>query len=113
MNNSSIIDISWPISPAMTSYKNGNEVKFIDGATFEKNHHRKSLITLSAHSGTHIDAPSHFQEQGGSCETITLGSMIGPCSVLDLTHCIEKITHQDLERYNIGSGEIILLKTKN
>ena len=113
MKYSKIIDISWPITPTMTSYKNGNEVKFADLASWEKDKYRKSLITLSTHSGTHVDAPSHFHEHGETFEKLSLSSMVGPCKVLDATHCSEKITKQDLEKQNITQDDIILFKTKN
>ena len=85
-----IIDISWPVEPTMTAYKDVKEVTFSYPATFEKNGYRKSTITVSSHSGTHVDAPSHFHATGSSMESISLKSLIGPCKILDLTHCTEK-----------------------
>lgn len=114
INYTQIIDISWPITEQMTSYKNGNEVKFAYVASYDQGHgYRKSLVTMSSHSGTHIDAPSHFMEDGLPVETIPLTSLVGPCKVLDLRHCTEKITSQDLAQHDIQAGDRILLQTKN
>lgn len=108
-----IIDISWPISQSMTAYKDRHVVQFTQTKTFEQDHARESVVTLGSHSGTHVDAPAHFLENGASIEEMPLSSLIGPCSVIDLTHCAEKITINDVAEQIIPDDHIILLKTKN
>lgn len=108
-----IIDISWPISNDMTQYKDAKHVRTTLTKTMERDAVRESLITMSTHTGTHIDAPSHFLATGKSVDHIDLDSITGPCRILDFTHSVERITAQDLVAQTIGSGEIILLKTRN
>jgi len=108
-----IIDISWPVSPAMTTYKDRRDVRFMQIATFERDSYRLSAVELNAHTGTHIDAPSHFLEQGVTLDQMSLASMIGPCKVLDLTNCTEKITAADLAAHDITAGDRVLCKTTN
>lgn len=112
-NPQTIIDISWPITPDMTSYKNNKPVNFTHEKNFADHQVCDSKITLNSHTGTHIDAPSHFLANGVTIETISLQSLVGPCRVLDLTHVENKITNQDLKTFDIQADEIILLKTKN
>jgi arylformamidase len=109
----SIIDISWPISPTMTAYKNKQTVVFTPIKTFETDKARESLISMSTHAGTHVDAPYHFLQQGITIDNFDLNSLVGPCKVIDLSHCDEKITAADLEKQSINQGDRILLKTKN
>jgi arylformamidase len=113
MKFKNIIDISWPITEHMTEYKNQKSIACTDLATFEQDKYRKSILRLSSHTGTHVDAPSHFLEQGKTIDQVSLGSLVGSCRVLDLTAVQEKITRQDLEKYDICADQIILLKTKN
>jgi arylformamidase len=41
-------------------------------------------VTMSLHTGTHIDAPYHFDEQGLTVEAISPEVYIGPAQVLDV-----------------------------
>jgi len=110
---SKIIDISWPITKDMVEYKDKKtiEIKEIEG--FEQNKVRQTLLTFSTHVGTHIDAPSHFVENGVSIDKIGLERLVGDCWVLDFSDVEEKIGVDDLKKSEINQGDIILLKTKN
>ena len=108
-----ILDISWPITPSTTQYKNRNEIHIEQTKRFEVDGVRASVVTLGCHVGTHVDAPSHFLKDGKSIEHYQLEQLIGPCVVLDLTHVKEAITVQDLEHHEIQANLIVLLKTKN
>lgn len=107
-----IIDISWPISPSMTNYKDKNIVRFKALKTFEKDKARVSEICLDTHTGTHVEASSHFLN-GQTIDQISLSSLIGQCKVIDLMHIKDSIKMEDLESFAISSGDIILFKTKN
>ena len=108
-----IIDISWPLTNNMTTYKNEKNVLITPTANFEQDHVRETQLSISAHSGTHIDAPSHFLKEGKHLDDIGLEKLIGQCVVLDLEHVQRKITKKDLEKFDIDENVIVLLKTKN
>ena len=107
-----IIDISWPISPSMTQYKDAQHVT-VRKLEKPSSSCLEHLLTLHTHTGTHVDAPAHFIPGGETIEQIPLSKFIGPCRVLDLTHVTQAITKNDLTTHNIQADEIILLKTKN
>jgi len=110
-----IIDVSWPISSATTGYKDRGVVQFDEIRNFSKDGVRETNIHLSAHTGTHIDAPSHFLRDGKTIDQIELSRFIGKCKVLDLTDVSEQITRDCFENYDgeINEGDILLLKTSN
>lgn len=108
-----IIDISWPITPDITGYKDSQDATFSATHSFELNNMRKSRIVLSSHVGTHVDAPAHFLQKGKTIDQISLASLIGTCAVIDLTNIENSITRQDLESYQLSKGLIVLLKTRN
>jgi arylformamidase len=110
---SQIIDISWPISASMTSYKNNNPVTITHNKTFERDGLRDSALHLNSHTGTHVDAPSHFLEGGNSIDQYSLDSLVGCTVVIDMSHIEGGITDQDLHGHVVNPGEIVLLKTKN
>jgi arylformamidase len=108
-----IIDISWPITLDMTAYKDRAVVAFQYTKTFEKDAARESVITLGSHSGTHVDAPSHFIADGASIHDVPVAATCGPCVVIDCTDVAECITDENLREHAIEKGAIILLKTRN
>ncbi len=108
-----IIDISWPITEDITAYKNRRMVKFDYTRNFEEHQVRESIITLGSHSGTHVDAPSHFLPTNNGIETIVLNQLMGPARVIDMMQVCDGITKDDLAVHEIKKDEIILLKTRN
>jgi kynurenine formamidase len=81
-------------------------------------------VTLTTHSGTHIDAPYHYHPTSGGTPARTLDDLpfewlMGDGVVLDLRHCdrVEGIRERDvraeLERieYDIKRNDIVLVRT--
>ncbi len=111
--NSTIIDISWPLTATTTCYKDRQCIQIDAAKTFEVDQVRESKIIFGSHIGTHIDAPSHFLADGASIDQVPLSTFVGLCTVLDLTKNTEKITCADLDWYQIAEGDILLFKTQN
>lgn len=68
-----------------------------------------SLLSLSTHTGTHIDAPSHYLKDDRTVDRIDLSRLIGRCRLLDLGTATA-IDAPDLEG-RVGGAERLLLKT--
>jgi arylformamidase len=88
MENSKVskwIDVSQPIGDGMICWPGRRppdhnwEKQIVDG-----DHCNTSIWTLSAHTGTHIDAPLHFVNGGKSIDLISPDLLIGKCRVVDL-----------------------------
>lgn len=69
-----------------------------------------SVIDMGTHTGTHVDPPLHFVENGLPLDKIPLDHLYGDAEVLDLTHVKKAITAADLES---ATENILLLKTRN
>ena len=108
-----IIDISWPISTATTGYKNKQVVSVTDVKHFVADGVRETMVTLSSHTGTHVDAPSHFLRDGKTIDEIALERLCGQSKVLDCITVPEMITRDHLKAFEINQDDIILLKTAN
>lgn len=108
-----IIDISWPISVATTGYKDKKTVTILDTKSFDRDSARDTTITVSSHTGTHVDAPSHFLRDGKTIDEMDLSSLIGKCKVIDVSDAVDQITGDHLEQHEINAGDIVLLKTTN
>jgi arylformamidase len=108
-----LIDITWPLNPQTTAYKDKKTIHFTATKNFAEHGVRESLITLNSHSGTHVDAPAHFLKDGNTSEKISLSALCGPCIVIDMTHCNECITQEDLKDIRLEKNVRVLFKTKN
>lgn len=107
-----IIDISWPISNDMTTYKDKKDVSIKRIKDFHSDNVREMQLCMGSHTGTHVDAPAHFLENGETIDFVDLDKLVGKCQVIDFTHLDEKISYDDLKNIKINS-EILLFKTKN
>lgn len=108
-----IVDISWPICDATTEYTDKKSISFTQLKTFDKDGVRESSLCMNAHTGTHVDAPSHFLKDGKTIDEIHLDRLMGKAILLDLVTIGESITQDDLEGHEINEGDILLLRTAN
>lgn len=109
-----VYDITVPLLPNMPTYEGepGPKLDFLkllskgDSATV-------SVLSLGSHTGTHVDAPSHFIDGADSVERLSLDALVGPAYVAEFggnTH----ITAADLESMAIPDDcQRLLFKTRN
>jgi arylformamidase len=72
-----------------------------------------SRLTISTHTGTHIDAPRHFLPDGASVDQIPVDVLVGPALVVEMA-VDQEITAAELEAAAIPPGtERLLFKTRN
>jgi arylformamidase len=73
-----------------------------------------SHLSMSAHAGTHIDAPVHFLEDGSGVDAYPVEAFIGPAFVADLRGAGPEVTADDLDAADVADGtERLLLLTDN
>jgi arylformamidase len=69
---------------------------------------------MSAHSGTHVDAPHHFLNDHRTVDNLRLDVLTGPCLVVDLSDFDGHINSEILEKKKWShKTPRILFKTKN
>ena len=72
-----------------------------------------SRLEMGSHTGTHIDAPSHFIPGGATAEQLSLEVFIGPAQVVEMA-CQGGISVADLQEAAIPADtRRLLLKTSN
>lgn len=86
--------------------------------TLEQDGVRNTLMTISIHTGTHIDAPSHFIDDGATIDEIPIERFRRPGIRLDLRELArpgEPVTLEHLERAGFDAskvgGTILMLAT--
>jgi arylformamidase len=71
-----------------------------------------SAVTMSVHSGTHVDAPFHFVPDGATIDVLPLETFIGPA----LVHAVDAeryITEEHVNTIELAGVTRVLFKTRN
>lgn len=111
-----IHDISVPIHEGMPIYRgNPGYSRSLHQAIAEGATANVSRLDLGAHTGTHVDGPSHFYDDGPGTEVLDIEAMIGACVVVEIPERgLDPIDRNALEATEIPDGsERVLLKTTN
>ncbi len=70
-----------------------------------------SAVTMSCHTGTHVDAPYHFDDSGKDVGGISIACFLGPARVVSLT-VDSAVTAEDLAKLNWAGVERVIFKTR-
>ncbi len=106
-------DISVPLSTDLPSYPGDSEIELVPQYSIEKGDTANILqLKLSSHSGTHVDVPRHFLQNGDTLDDFSPEQFCGRAKIFDLS-VEEKIRKTDIVNLDIKIGDIILFKTKN
>src|SRR6185503_11147653 len=71
-----------------------------------------SVLSLGAHSGTHVDAPMHFVRDGMPIDRIALEPFVGRARVIDVPDSVQAIDAAVLGRYPWRGAERVLFRTR-
>jgi arylformamidase len=69
-----------------------------------------SFVEMSAHTGSHVDAPRHYYADGYGVEAIPLDYLYGPAQVIDCRG-MRAVTAEVLQERVAAGAERLLLKT--
>lgn len=108
-----ILDITFPLSPKLTMWPGDPPVRIETLREAGKGSRSTvSRVVLGSHAGTHLDAPLHFIEGGGSVDELDLDILIGECLVAEVEG--NEITAEVIDSLNIEDGvRRLIFKTKN
>lgn len=102
-----IVDLTRTIEEGMTVFPTywHPEVEIKQLGTLADEGRETRKVTLGTHTGTHVDAPLHFIDDGRSIDQLPLDILMGPVSLLDFTGLgdNDSVTKQMLERYELSS----------
>lgn len=110
------VDLSWELSDTAPIYPGDPEPHITYGThTLEKDGYNLSGVYTGTQTGSHVDAPYHFSDQGDTIDKMELDFFFGPAVVVRVTdkQAEEEITMEDLApvKDRIGPGTIVLFNT--
>ena len=108
-----LIDVSVPLDSRLPTYP-GNTPYTLEAIKrmARGDSSNVSSLHLSAHAGTHVDAPRHMFDEMGGIETLSLEMLCGRTRVIELT-TRKGITAEDLAAFDLREDVRVLLKTHN
>src|SRR5262245_51944915 len=69
-----------------------------------------STLRMSAHAGTHLDAPRHFFDDGAATEAFALDLLLGPARVVEIASRTG-ISADELSTIDLSRATRVLFKT--
>ena len=108
------LDVSYTISNNIITWPGDRTVEITKLSTIGEEHADANVtnLTLSAHTGTHIDAPLHFLADGADITAMPLDHSIGSAKVIHITDP-HQITFSELKEHDIEKGDRLLFRTRN
>jgi len=105
-----IYDISLGISSSLPVWPGDPRVELTLAQSMDRGDQvNVTKLAISAHTGTHVDAPHHFLNDHRTVEMLPLDILTGPCYVTQLPDDVDEISAEVLERVPIGRGTTRLL----
>ena len=72
-----------------------------------------SRLDFGSHTGTHVDAPKHFFDDGAGVDALSLDVLMGPARLLPFSDDVLSIGEAELRPHDLSGVTRVLLKTRN
>ncbi|MBF5045476.1 cyclase family protein [Aggregicoccus sp. 17bor-14] len=107
------VDLSVPISPRLPVWPEDPPLRNARTANIHQGDPANvTELRMSAHCGTHVDAPLHFIPGARAVDALDLRALLGPARVLHLDDAPE-VRARSLQEAAPKRGERLLLRTRN
>lgn len=103
------LDLTLEISQTIPTFPGSPSPQFLRWSTIKENKYNLELLFLSSHTGTHIDAPYHFKEDGAKIHQIPLVRLAGKALLIR----IKKSKNQEITKKDLLEFEKNHRKIKN
>jgi arylformamidase len=108
-----IYDITMPVSSGLPTFPGDPRVQVEPVTRIARGDAANvSRIVMATHSGTHIDAPLHYNDHGAPVDHIPLTLLVGKALLVEIRG-VRQIGRKELARLPIGSEERLLIRTDN
>ena len=72
-----------------------------------------SRIDMGSHSGTHVDAPKHFFDDGAGADTMPLDVLMGPARLIAVDDAVKSVGETELRAHDLRGVTRVLIRTRN
>lgn len=101
------LDLTLEISDKIPIFPGSPSPQFLKWSTIKDDKYNLELLFLSSHTGTHLDAPYHFAENGAKIHQIPVTRLIGKTFLIKIKKLKnQEITKNDLLKFEKTNGKI-------
>lgn len=105
------IDITMPLHKNMPVWPGDTPFDYRLAAKLEPDGANVGEVMMSLHTGTHVDAPYHYDDFGKSIDALPLDLFVGAVLLVEMTNA-EQIQREHVEVLPLQGIERIFFKTK-
>jgi len=114
MSRPTIYDISLPIRNGGLVYPGNPAISITAQQAISQGAGANvSRLDFGSHTGTHVDAPKHFFDDGAGVDALSLDILMGPARLLAFADSVLSIGEAELKAYDLSGVTRVLLKTRN
>jgi kynurenine formamidase len=112
-----IVDLSMELDPSIQVFKAYPNMAVLSWTRHDVQGFASEVIHLATHTGTHVDAPYHFNPDGSYIHEVSLSRLVGEAVLIDLgmKPPLSLISADELEacfdKVPFRSGNIVIIKT--
>lgn len=107
------IDVSQPLTNDIAVWPGDTPFSFHLSLTkAETNSVNIGQLSTSTHTGTHVDAPFHFAEDGKKIHELDLQTFIGDARLIDVTG-VPKVGVEELKSHDLLGVKRVILRTRS
>jgi arylformamidase len=106
------IDLTMGIDSSMKVFPGSPQPSFITWSRFETQGYSSEVMFLSTHTGTHIDAPTHFVQNSKTIDQLDVSRFVTHGVLLKfLKNADQQISLNDIINYEIKANDTVILAT--
>jgi arylformamidase len=110
----SIYDISLPVANGGVVYPGNPPIQIEPQQSIAKGAGANvSSICFGSHTGTHVDAPKHFFDDGAGVDALSLDVLMGPAMLICMDDDVMSVGAEQLRLHELKGHTRILIKTRN
>src|SRR6185436_16534023 len=110
----SIYDISLPIANGGVVYPGNPEIRIeAQQAIAKGGSSNVSSLSFGSHTGTHVDAPKHFFDDGAGVDALSLDVLMGPATLICVGDDVKAVGEEHLRLHELKDHTRILISTRN
>ena len=72
-----------------------------------------SALRFGSHTGTHVDAPKHFFDDGAGVDTLPLDTLMGPAMLVSFGNDVAAVGEAELRMHELAGHTRVLIRTRN
>ena len=102
-----LLDLTLTVSENIPTFPGSPQPSFVQDKNIKNEGYNSELLFLSSHTGTHLDAPYHFQEKGEKIHEISLKRLVSSAILVKSRKKGDQpITKTDIQKFEKRHGKI-------